>query len=114
MAKEFFRDVMVGPESWVEGTRIQGAVRAVGTAGAGGKWPVGLPLGRGGGAVGAAQNGKDTVFPLGWGGGHRNGGWAGGFGETLLSAHLLLLHLQEGLLCGDREKRGQREFARER
>lgn len=98
VAEEVFREVRVGPESWVEGTRVQGALRAVGTARAGGKWPAGLPLGQGGGAVGATQNGKDTVFPLGWSGGLCDGGRAGGFGEMVFSAHLLLLDLQERLL----------------
>lgn len=96
MAKEVFRDVRVGPESRVEGTRVQGALRAVGAPRAGGKRSAGLPLrGRGGGAVGATQNREDTVFPLGRGGGHCNGGWAGGFDRRLLAAHLLLLDLQE-------------------
>lgn len=105
MAQEVFRDVRVGPESWVEGTRVQGALGAVGTARASGEWPAGLPLGRRGGDVSATQNGKDAVLPLGWGGGHGDGRWAGGVGKTLLGAHLLLLHLQEGLLCRDRERK---------
>ena len=57
------------PEGRVEGAGVQGALGAVGTARAGGKRPVGLPLRGGGVTVGASQNGEDTVFPLGWGGG---------------------------------------------
>lgn len=63
------------PEGRVQGARVQGALGTVGTARAGGKRPAGLPLQGGGVAVGASQNGKDTVFPLGWsgGGGDRDG-----------------------------------------
>lgn len=98
MAKEVFRDVRVGPESWVEGAGVQGALRAVGTARAGGKRPAGLPLCGRGGAVGATQNGEDAVFPLGRGGCHCDGGRTGGFDQTLFTAHFLLLDLQERLL----------------
>ena len=94
MAQEVFRDVRVAPESRVEGAGVQGALGAVGTARAGGKRPAGLPLGgRGGrGAVGAAQDGQDAVLPPGGGGRHCHGG------RLLVTAHLLLLDLQERLL----------------
>lgn len=45
VAKEVFRDTRMGPQSWIEGTRVQGALRAVCTAWAGGKRPARLPLG---------------------------------------------------------------------
>lgn len=95
VSEEVFPDVWVGPKSWVKGTRVQGPLGAVGAVWAGGKRPAGLPLG---GAVGATQDGKHTVLPLGRGRGLCDGGQAGGFDDVLLSAHLLLLDLQEGLL----------------
>lgn len=112
MAEEVFRDVRVGPERRVEGAGVEWALGAVGAARAGGKRPAGLPLGRRrGGAVGAAQYGEDAVLPL-WRRGRgrqRHRRRTGGFWETLLSAHLLLLDLQEGLLCRDRGERGVSE-----
>lgn len=98
MAKEVFRDV--GPESRVEGAGVQGALGAVSAARTGGKRPTRLPLG----AVVATQNGEDTVFPFGRVWGHCDRGRTGAFICTLLTAHLLLLDLEERLLWRDREK----------
>lgn len=94
-SEEVFGDVRGGPKSRVKGTRVQGPLRAVGTVWAGGQRAAGLPLR---GAVGASQDGKYTVLPLGRGRGLCDGGRAAGFDDVLLSAHLLLLDLQEGLL----------------
>lgn len=73
VTKEVLWDVRAGSESRIKSTRVQGAVRAVGAMRAGGKGTAGLPLGGGEAAVGVTQNGKDSVFPPGWGRGHRSG-----------------------------------------
>lgn len=73
VSKEVLWDVRAGSDSRIKSTRVQGAVGAVGAMQAGGKGTAGLPLGGGEVAVGVTQNGKDSVFPLGWGRGHRSG-----------------------------------------
>lgn len=98
-AQEVLRQVRVGPESRVEGPRVEGTLGTVGAERTRGERTAGLPPaeGGGGGAGGVAQDGKDCVFPLGWGGG-RGGGRGGGAVLTgLLGAGLLLLDLQQGL-----------------
>lgn len=72
-AKEVLRDVRVGPERRVEGTRVEQALGTVCTARTCGERPAGLPLGGGRGGVGVAQDRQDRVLPLGWGGGHSRG-----------------------------------------
>lgn len=102
--EEVLRYLRVGPERWVEGTRVQETIGAVGTAWTCGKRPVGLPL-CGRRRWGATQNRKNTVFFLWWGGGHCDRGRAGCFLHMLLIAHLLLLYLQNRLLWRDRQRK---------
>lgn len=105
VAQKVFWDVKMRPERWIDGAGVQGALWAVTTARAGGKWTTGLPLGGGGGgAVGATQYGKDTVLALGLAGHDCDGRWAGRFNSAPLSVYLLLLYLQKWLFCRDKQR----------